>query len=152
MPRHETIESNLLDIFSKHKDFFDRMKEDTQMDAYKNAFMSLHRKKGLDLAHLENCFESLRQACQEAMEGVAKQDATPVDVQINSIPEVDKIIGGEIDLRQVLNEKLGGKTVARATLYNYLQELGIRKSLYTHKDLDAVIRHIKNQKIVRNKD
>ena len=151
MPRHETVEANLQDIFSKHKDFFDQMKETTQMDGYKNAFMSLHR-KGFDIVHLENCFESLRQACQEAMEGVAKQDAKPLDVQMDSTPEEEEIIGGEVDLRRILNERLGGKTVARPTLYYHLQELGLRKSLYTYKDLDVVIEFIKNRKTSRKKN
>lgn len=151
MPRHETIEAHLQDIFSKHKDFFDQMKETTQMDGYKNAFMSLHR-KGFDIVHLENCFESLRQACQEAMEGVAKQDAKPVEAKLDSAPDEGEIIGGEIDFRKVLNQRLGGKTVARPTLYYYLQELGLRKSLYTYNDLDEVIDFIKNRKTSRKKN
>lgn len=151
MPKHETIEANLRDIFSKHKEFFDQMKKDTQMDAYKNAFMSLHRKKGLDIAHLELCFESLRQACQEAIEGIAQQDWKPDDVQVTPLKE-DEIIGGEIDFRRVLNERLGRKTIARPTLFNYLVELNIRKSIYTYKDLDVVLNHLKVLRVVRKKD
>jgi hypothetical protein len=149
MPRHETIEANLLDIFSRHKKFFDDLAQAVEMDVYKNAFIGLHD-KGFDLKHLEECFESLRQASQEANFHLTKYYPQPANVSDQRI-EVDTFIGGESELRVALNNRMSPKTVARATLYNYLEDLGIRKAVYTSKDLDKVLEHIKSLKTTRKK-
>lgn len=150
MPRHETIEANLLDIFSKHKKFFDELALSEQMDAYKNAFIGLHD-KGYDIKHFEECFESLRQASQEASMHLLKYGSNPDEVN-KPILTQEKFIGGEGELREELNRRLNPKTIARATLYNYLEELGIRKSIYTDKDLNLVLEHLKSLKTVRKKN
>jgi len=149
MPRHETIEANLLDIFSRHKKFFDELAKAEQMDAYRNAFVALHD-KGYDLKHLEECFESLRQASQEANFHVTKYYPQTDNIR-GQQTEVDTFIGGESELREALNNRMRPKTVARATLYNYLEGLGIRKAVYTSKDLDKVLEHIKSLKTTRKK-
>lgn len=147
MPRHESIEATLIDIFSRHKDFFDKMASDTQMDGYKNAFIGLAN-KGYDIKHYEECFESLRQASQEA--SAAIRNFTSDTVEADSVVD-DKVIGGEGEFRDELNRRLSPKTVARATLYNYLETLGIRKDTYTQKDLTAVLDHILALKKTRKK-
>lgn len=148
MPRHDTIEANLLDIFSKHQKLFDEMKEATRLDPYVNAFISLHE-KGVDIKHFEDCFESLRQACQEALIHADKY-RSPTDI-VDSSKTDDTFVGGESELREELNNRLSPKTIARATLYNYLEELGIRKTLYTKKDADLVIDHMKSLRASRKK-
>lgn len=140
MPKHESIEMNLSAIFSKYKKFFDEMAQAEQMDGYKNALISLHD-KGHDIKHYEQCFESLSQACREAImfhDSITNNKNAPSE---EIAPET--YIGGEAELRQELNRRLLPKTVARATLYNYLEELGIRKSIYTTDDLEKVIQHIR---------
>ena len=60
-------------------------------------------------------------------------------------------IGGETELREEVNKKLFPKTVARATLYNYLRDLDIRKALYTARDVRMVIDYIKTLRVTRRK-
>jgi hypothetical protein len=148
MPRHESIEATLIDIFSRHKDFFDKMASDTQMDGYKNAFISL-ADKGHNIKHYEECFESLRQASQEATIAIHNFKSEPI--QDKSVVVDDKVIGGEGEFRDELNRRLSPKTVARATLYNYLETLKIRKDTYTQKDLTEVLNHILTLKKTRKK-
>lgn len=148
MPRHESIEATLIDIFSRHKDFFDRMASETQMDGYKNAFIGLAN-KGHDIKHYEECFESLRQASQEASIALSNFKAEPIQDKLGVAD--DKVIGGEGEFRDELNRRLSPKTVARATLYNYLETLKIRKDTYTQKDLTAVLDHILALKKTRKK-
>lgn len=148
MPRHESIEATLIDIFSRHKDFFDKMAADTQIDGYKNAFISLAN-NGHDIKHYEECFESLRQASQEASIAIRNFKSEPV--KNKSDVDDEKVIGGEGEFRDELNRRLSPKTVARATLYNYLESLKIRKDTYTQKDVIAVLDHILALKKTRKK-
>jgi hypothetical protein len=149
MPRHETIEATLRDIISRHQKFFDELRSADQMDAYRNAFIGLHD-KGVDIKHLEECFESLRQASQEASAALAKYNSKPI-ADIQESHETETFVGGESEFREELNRRLTPKTVARATLYNYLEDLDMRKIAYTAKDVDKMIEYIKSKKTVRNK-
>lgn len=145
MPRHEAIETNLLAIFSKYQKFFDEMAQAEQMDAYKNAFISLHE-KGHDIKHYEQCFESLSQACREA---IIYFDSVVRTKGVSESPTPETYIGGEAELRKELNKRIYPKTVARATLYNYLEDLKIRKSIYTTDDLEKLIQHFRSMKTFR---
>lgn len=145
MPRHEAIETNLLAIFTKYQKFFDEMAQAEQMDGYKNAFISLHE-KGHDIKHYEQCFESLSQACREAIM-YHESNSTKSTSSDEVTPET--YIGGEAELRKELNKRIHPKTVARATLYNYLEDLKIRKSIYTTDDLEKLIQYFRSMKTFR---
>jgi acyl-CoA hydrolase len=58
-------------------------------------------------------------------------------------------VGGEKELRTMLNERLAPKTLSRASLYNYLETLKIRKAYYTKKDFDIVMKHLQSLKFVK---
>lgn len=145
MPRHEAIETNLLAIFSKYSKFFEEMAEAQQMDGYKNAFISL-AEKGHDIKHYEQCFESLSQACREA---VIYFDSDLNKKNVAESPTPETYIGGESELRKELNKRIHPKTIARPTLYNYLEDLQIRKSIYTTDDLEKLIQHLRSMKSSR---
>lgn len=59
------------------------------------------------------------------------------------------VIGGEREFREELNSILSPKTISRATLYNYSETAGIRKSVYTTSDLDIMVKFIKSLKAIK---
>jgi hypothetical protein len=63
--------------------------------------------------------------------------------------DTEIIIGGEREFREELNSILSPKTISRATLYNYTETAGIRKSVYTTNDLDVMVKFIKNLKAIK---
>lgn len=67
------------------------------------------------------------------------------------IPIQPNFVGGERELRTLLNIRLHPKTIARATLYNYLEKLNIRKVIYTEADADEVVKHISSLRSSRKK-
>lgn len=81
---------------------------------------------------------------------VEKSEERPSSlVDENNTSTQEEFIGGETELRKALNQRLSPKTIARATLYKYLQVLEIRKSLYTKGDSDRVIEYMKSHKATR---
>lgn len=79
------------------------------------------------------------------------------DITMNAQKEVNRLpanycfVGGESELRRALNERLSPKTIARSTLYKYLVNLKLRKTLYTTTDLGQIVQYMSSLNRSRKK-
>lgn len=80
-----------------------------------------------------------------------RSDRPPQPIH-ETIPAEPRFVGGEKELRALLNERLFPKKIARASLYKHLETLKIRKGLYSKTDVDVLIEYIKTIKVTRTKN
>lgn len=87
--------------------------------------------------HAEHVHANVRSERGSAHFSVVVHDEVQIDSATQSLLPIkqEQFVGGEMELRKMLNARLSPKTIGRATLYNYLVKLRLRENTIYNKRL-----------------